>query len=96
MPTSVPAGRILNFTVQKMQSRPSRNGHQNVIVCIPGCVSSIFLQVDQMATEGYLQAKYPTATSVIYIPDSFSTAVKELKPNNVDRFFYYHIILNKH
>ncbi len=46
------------------------------------------LQVDQIDTEGFLRAKYPTATNVIYLPISFSAVVKYLKPYNFGRYSF--------
>ncbi len=49
----------------------------HVIVCFKGAFS-LLLQVCQANAEGYLQAKYPIATNIVYLPGSFYSIDKFL------------------
>ena len=44
-----------------------------------GPTLGLVLQVDSTNTEGYLREKYPIATNLVYLPDSFHSVVKFLK-----------------
>ena len=68
-----------------------RHQIQNVIVCFPGSLS-LMLQVDRTDTEGYLRSKYPSASNLVYLPDSFHSVVKFLKHNLNGCTCYQHVI----
>jgi hypothetical protein len=68
-----------------------RHQNQNVIVTFPGSLSLV-LQVDSTNTEGYLREKYPIATNLVYLPDSFHSVVKFLKQKSNGCTCYQHVI----
>ena len=78
-----------------MQLRQRRCGQQNIIVCFSECLSSLFMQINRTDVEGFLRAKYPQATNLVYLPDSFSSVVKYLK-HNCTGSSYYRFSINKH
>ncbi len=71
----------------------TRHGHQNqnVIVCFAGSMRLV-LQVHSTNTEGYLGAKYPIATNLVYLLDSFHSVVKFLKQKSIGCTCYQHFI----
>ena len=70
-----------------MQLRQRRSNVQNIILVFPdeASTSNVYLpiQVDKECVAEYVQRSYPTASSIVLMPDSFLSVIGAICKNNV-------------